>query len=82
MYDYAWVENAETHETIWEMKYRDSEHAGGASKNRLVASTGWLPAGDYVLRYRSDDSHSPESWNEDPPDDERHYGVTVFVERR
>jgi len=82
MYDYAWVENAETHETIWEMKYRDSEHAGGASKNRLVASTGWLPAGDYVLRYRSDDSHSPESWNDDPPDDERHYGVTVFVERR
>jgi hypothetical protein len=81
MYDYAWVEDADTRTKIWEMTYRSSEHAGGASKNRVVDSTGWLPAGKYVLRYRSDESHSPESWNADPPRDRRNYGVTVFVER-
>lgn len=81
MYDYAWVEDADTRETIWEMTYRNTEHAGGASKNRVIDATGWLPAGEYILRYRSDDSHSPESWNADPPRDRRNYGVTVFVER-
>jgi hypothetical protein len=82
MYDYAWVEDADTREKIWEMNYRNSEHAGGASKNRMVNASGWLPAGEYILRYRSDDSHSPESWNADPPRDRRNYGVTVYVERR
>lgn len=82
MYDYAWLEDADSRSTIWEMRYRNSEHAGGASKNRLVDTTGWLPAGEYVLRYESDGSHSPESWNDDPPRDRRNYGVTLFVERR
>jgi hypothetical protein len=82
MYDYAWVEDADTRNTIWEMVYRNTEHAGGASKNRLIDAAGWLPAGEYVLRYRSDGSHSPESWNADPPRDRRNYGVTLFVEKR
>ncbi len=81
MYDYAWVEDGDSRSTIWEMTFRNSEHAGGASKNRLVDTTGWLPAGEYILRYASDDSHSPDSWNDDPPHDQRNYGVTVFVER-
>jgi len=81
MYDYAWLEDADSRSTIWEMNYRNSEHAGGASKNRMVDSTGWLPAGEYILRYESDGSHSPQSWNDDPPRDRRNYGVTVFVER-
>ena len=34
MYDYAWIENAETGQDIWKMTYRDTEHAGGARKNR------------------------------------------------
>jgi len=79
MYDFAWVEDAKTRRTIWEMSYRNSEHAGGAAKNRVVDFTGWLPAGEYVLRYESDDSHSPESWNADPPNDQRNYGATIFV---
>ena len=82
MYDFAWVEEADSRSTIWEMTYSNSEHAGGASKNRLFDSIGWLPAGDYIVRYRSDDSHSPESWNADPPNDRRKYGVTVYVEGR
>ena len=82
MYDYAWVEDADTRNTIWRMRYQDTEHAGGARKNRVIDATGWLPAGEYILRYESDGSHSPESWNADPPDDTRNYGVTVFLERR
>ncbi len=82
MYDYAWIEDADTRRTVWEMTYRNTERAGGASKNRIFNDTVRLPAGEYVLRYRSDESHSPESWNDEPPDDVRNYGVTVFVERR
>jgi len=37
-----------------------------------------LPAGDYVLRYRSDGSHSYNDWNSDPPDDPESWGIAVF----
>lgn len=82
MYDFAWIEDGETRSPVWRMTYRNSEHAGGAAKNRLVDSAALLPAGEYVLHYESDDSHSPESWNAAPPRDRSNYGVTVLVERR
>jgi hypothetical protein len=37
-----------------------------------------LKAGEYVLRYKSDDSHSFEGWNEDPPSDPFNWGITVY----
>jgi hypothetical protein len=77
MYDYAWLEDAQSRRVIWEMTYRTTEHAGGASKNRRFDGTLVLPAGEYVLRYRSDDSHSYGDWNSDPPDDPDGWGVTV-----
>ena len=78
MYDYAWIENAETGRAVWEMTYRATEHAGGARKNRAFNSTIMLPAGDYLLRYEADDSHSLESWNVSPPHDPFAYGVTLL----
>jgi hypothetical protein len=36
-----------------------------------------LPAGEYILRFESDDSHSYGDWNADPPDDPEAWGVTV-----
>ncbi|MEE8417686.1 MAG: hypothetical protein V3S06_03395, partial [candidate division Zixibacteria bacterium] len=32
--DYGWIENASTGKIVWEMAHRNTEHAGGASKNR------------------------------------------------
>jgi len=37
-----------------------------------------LPAGSYVLHYRSDGSHSFDDWNDDEPDDPESWGITVF----
>lgn len=67
MYDYGWIENAETGKTVWEMKEAETTHAGGAGKNRGVDTIVPLPAAKYRLRYKSDDSHSFDRWNSLPP---------------
>jgi hypothetical protein len=77
MYDYAWIENAGTGRTVWQMEYRDTEHAGGATKNRVFDAVITLPAGEYTLRYTSDGSHSSEDWNSGAPYDPFNYGVTI-----
>jgi len=77
MHDYAWIEVAGTGRVVWELTYRNSEHAGGAQKNRVFHGTIRLPAGSYVLRYESDGSHSYTDWNADPPDDPEAWGVIV-----
>lgn len=78
MYDYGWIEEEESGRVVWEMTYRMTDPAGGARKNRSVESTIRLPAGAYVLRYRSDGSHSYSDWNSDPPDDPESWGISVF----
>lgn len=67
MFDYAWIEEANTGKVIWEMTYRKTGHAGGDQKNREFNDTVYLKVGDYVLRYESDDSHSFRDWNSSPP---------------
>jgi len=82
MYDFAWIEDARTHRRVWTMDYGETEHAGGAKKNRQVNRSLRLSSGDYILHYKTDDSHSFGGWNQDPPDDPEHYGVTVSIARR
>jgi hypothetical protein len=76
--DYGWIEDAKTGKTVWEMTYRTTEPAGGASKNRRFDGTITLPAGDYVLRYETDGSHAFGSWNANPPDDPDMWGITIY----
>lgn len=78
MYDYGWIKNDETKETVWKMNFPDTEHAGGAQKNRIVDVTITLPAGDYTVHYRTDDSHSYPDWNARAPHDERNWGITIY----
>ncbi len=78
MFDYAWIENARTSRVVWEMTYRMTSHGGGAQKNRLYDDVIHLPAGQYVLRYQSDDSHSKDGWNADAPFDPAKWGVTLY----
>jgi hypothetical protein len=78
MYDYGWIENTGTGTTVWEMTYSMTFHAGGGRKNRVVNTTIVLDKGDYVLHYASDDSHSYDDWNVDPPDDPEYWGITLF----
>ena len=78
LYDHGWIENAETGEMVWEMTYRGTIHAGGASKNRMFDGPVRLPAGRYELRYESDGSHAYGDWNDDPPDDPEGWGITLL----
>jgi hypothetical protein len=77
MADYGWIEDASTGETVWEMTYRSTTHAGGARKNRLFDRAVQLPAGRYVLHYDTDGSHAYSDWNDDPPDDPEGWGITL-----
>jgi len=78
MFDYGWIEKESNGEHVWEMSYGMTFHAGGARKNRIVNTTILLDKGKYKLRYTSDDSHSYENWNSDPPDDRTMWGITLY----
>jgi hypothetical protein len=79
MFDYGWIENAASGQKVWEMRYGQTEPAGGDGKNRLVDRTVRLEKGDYVLRYVSDDSQSYRNWNAAAPRDAAHWGITVLT---
>jgi hypothetical protein len=61
------------------MERNRTHHAGGAFKNRLADEVVSLPKGAYTLRVRTDDSHAYGHWNDDPPWDQEHYGLTVYA---
>ena len=81
MHDYGYIEERGSKRVVWEMTYRMTEHAGGAEKNRLYDGVIRLPAGEYVVRYKSDDSHSFRNFNSDAPDDPSHWGITIYRDR-
>jgi hypothetical protein len=77
MFDFGWIENDRTGDTVWEMTYRSTKHAGGAQKNRKFEGDIMLDAGTYVVHYETDDSHSYADWNDRRPSDARSWGITV-----
>jgi hypothetical protein len=79
MYDYGWIEDARSGKTVWKMRYRATEPAGGASKNRSFTGTISLPAGTYTVFYETDDSHAYGDWNDTPPDDPESWGITISL---
>jgi hypothetical protein len=78
MNDYGYIEDAASGKIIWEMTYSMTFHAGGGRKNRMVNTTLMLDRGSYKLHYVSDDSHSYNHWNTDPPDDPTMWGITLY----
>jgi CubicO group peptidase (beta-lactamase class C family) len=77
MFDYGWIENTDTGARVWEMQEPKTRHAGGAGKNRMVDAVITLPAGNYKLRYKSDDSHAFDHWNSLPPDI-NFWGIAIY----
>jgi CubicO group peptidase (beta-lactamase class C family) len=77
MFDYGWIEDVDKGSRVWEMQERKTAHAGGAGKNRKVDVVITLPAGNYKLRYKSDDSHAFDRWNSLPPDI-NFWGIAVY----
>ncbi len=79
MADYAVILDARTRTRVWKMDADRTVHAGGASKNRMLDEVVLLPKGSYIIQYNTDDSHSYNDWNSDPPFDPEHYGVTLSL---
>jgi len=78
MADFAWIEDG-AGKRVWVMDRSRTQHAGGASKNRVSDEFVNLPKGAYTLRYRTDDSHAYGRWNSRAPWDQEHYGATVYA---
>ncbi|MCB9249873.1 MAG: hypothetical protein H6613_15630 [Ignavibacteriales bacterium] len=79
MDDYGWIEDSEG-DVVWEMTYNNTEKAGGASKNKLFNKIISLDAGNYTLHFITDGSHSYNSWNSAPPENQDSYGISLFSE--
>jgi hypothetical protein len=78
MADYGTILDANTRAKVWTMDFDRSLPAGGDAKNRFIDEVITLPRGSYLVTYQTDDSHSYDSWNADPPFDQEHYGITVM----
>ncbi|MDX1429946.1 MAG: hypothetical protein R3282_06645, partial [Rhodothermales bacterium] len=77
MFDYGWIIDADTRQRVWTMDYSLTDHAGGASKNRLYDGVIELDAGNYEAHYITDDSHAFNEWNSDRPFDPPAWGMTI-----
>lgn len=82
MFDYGWLIEANTRKKIWQMRYSNTEHAGGGIKNRVVRQNLMLQKGDYIVYYKSDDTHSAQEWNSNPPYDPEFWGITLFAKEK
>ncbi len=76
--DGGWILNAETHERVWSMNRVETFWAGGDRKNRKFDDEIRLNPGKYILYYATDDSHSFEHFNANPPTDPLNWGITVL----
>lgn len=79
-YDYAELlrEAPQRRETVWQMSWEGSSHAGGAEKNRVEVAFLRLDPGVYTFRYQTDGSHAFGDWNSRAPDYEERWGAALF----
>ena len=94
-YDYAWIERAgavsgteevdwgdrgpNPEATVWEMRYEDSDPAGGDDSNRRTIAFLDLPPDTYTLFYRTDESHAFDDWRNGEPAFGDRWGVALFA---
>ncbi len=76
--DKGWILKAHSYDVVWEMSGNNTTHAGGGRKNQMADERIHLAAGKYLVYYSSDDSHSFEEWNEEPPYDPEAWGITIY----
>ncbi len=77
MFDYGWIENVATQDTVWRMTYDATRHAGGADKNRAARERIVIEPGTYEACYTSDGSHAFAEWNAAPPRDTTSWGILI-----
>ncbi len=77
-YDWGWIEREGGGELIWEMTYDESSPAGGDSDNRAAKAILRLGPGSYVASFRTDGSHSYQSFNRSRPNNPERWGMAIF----
>jgi len=75
--DYGWIENSSS-KLVWQMPGKKTVRAGGAVKNQRVDAIIELPAGSYLLRYKSDGGRAFNNWDSAPPDN-FFWGILLFA---
>lgn len=82
LFDYGWIED-QNGKVVWKMTMEESRPAGGASKNRRVDTTIRIKKGKYWLKYHTDESHSPNKWDDKPPASSLFYGIKLsYIQKR
>jgi len=76
--DFGWIVNAATGERVWQLDRWNTERAGGGRKNRKFDDEIRLSKGDYVIHFVTDDSHSWDGFNMNPPYDPINWGVSLL----
>jgi hypothetical protein len=80
MFDTGWIKNLDNDQVIWELTWRNSQHAGGARKNRMFNGKVYFIRGHYRMYYETDGTHSFSNWNDTPPNNPDKYGIRVMAE--
>ncbi len=78
MVDYSWIENEETGQIVWRMSLENTQHAGGAGKNRVFDKTLDFKNGRYILYSVTNSRHSYNNWKDEKPYDTKGWGVQIF----
>lgn len=77
--DYAWIQDVQNFKMIFVMDRKNKKNAGGALKNILYDREITFPAGQYVVFYSTDNSHSYPEFNSLPPYDPLFWGITLWT---
>jgi CubicO group peptidase (beta-lactamase class C family) len=79
MTDFGYVENAETGQVVWQMRFFETDAAGSHS-NRRVDRTLTLPPGTYRLHFETDDAHAFDDWGNRAPG-HPFWGIALFEDQ-
>jgi hypothetical protein len=77
-YDYGWIQDLSSGETVWEMTFRNTVPAGGEDRNRRFSGTITLGPGEYLVHFETDLSHSFGSFDDTEPDNGQDWGIAVY----
>ncbi len=75
--DYAWIEEAETTQHVWNMWLNNTTWAGGIAANRVFRGQLELQRGVYRAVARTDRRHAFGNWRGNPPTDPYAWGLTL-----
>ena len=79
MADYGWLQSIDK-DTLWTMRnFNKTFHASGNFKNRQLIGFIHIKKGRYKLNYKTDDSHSVQSFNATPPQDSLYWGIELYT---